>query len=298
MNISLKQLNVFVTVAKLKTVTAAADILCLSKAAVSLSLSELESQIKHALFDRVNNRLVLNQEGLKLLPLADELLKRASDISTIYSAEQSLTGPLCLGASDTIGNQIAPFLLSQFRQAYQHKSQQLLIDNTGVICQKLMSFEIDIGLTEGTTELSVLNKIPWVKDEMCIICPQKHAFSSEKETSLKHLAHSDWLLRESGSGSREFFLKKLAPKIESWQQVFQLNSTEAIINAVSAGIGFACISRLSAAQAIKEKRVGEVVIDMTMERQFWLLIHKDKYQSPLVKAFLEFCVQFNPAKCF
>jgi len=294
MNISLKQLNAFVAVTKFKTVTAAAEALFLSKAAVSLSLSELENQINHPLFDRVNNRLVLNQEGLKLLPLADELLMRANDISAIYSVDQSLNGQLSIGASDTIGNQIAPRLLSQFRQTYQHKSQQLLIANTSTICQKLVDFEIDIGLTEGTTLLTSLIKLPWMRDQMCIVCANDHPLAGGKNTSWQSLARSEWILRESGSGSREFFLKKLAPNIDEWQEVFELNSTEAILNSVSVGLGLACLSRLSAAQAIKEGRIAEICIDYQMDRQFWLLIHQDKYQSPLVKAFLDFCLQFNP----
>lgn len=82
-HISLKQLKVFTTITQHKTLTAASESLFLSKAAVSMALSELEKQIGHHLFDRVNNRLILNQEGQKLLPLADELLNRAKDIERV-----------------------------------------------------------------------------------------------------------------------------------------------------------------------------------------------------------------------
>jgi len=293
MNVSLKQLSVFVSIAKLKTVTAAAEALFLSKAAVSISLSDLESQINHSLFDRVKNRLVLNQEGVKLLPLADELLIRAKNIPLIYGEDMSLHGQLSIGASDTIGNQITPKLLSQFRVKYQHKSQQLLIANTKSICQKLINFEIDIGLTEGSTQLASLVKIPWVSDEMCVICSTQSALASKKNISWKSLTNSEWLLREEGSGSREFFIKNIAPEIIDWQEAFELNSTEAIINSVSAGIGLACLSRLSAEHALVEGRVAELKINLVMSRQFWLLIHQDKYQSPLLKTFIDFCLQMK-----
>lgn len=64
-NISLKQLKVFIAITQHDTLTAASEALFLSKAAVSMALSELEKQLGHSLFDRVNNRLVLNQEGQK-----------------------------------------------------------------------------------------------------------------------------------------------------------------------------------------------------------------------------------------
>ncbi len=114
-HISLKQLKVFTTITQHKTLTAASDSLFLSKAAVSMALSELEKQIGHHLFDRVNNRLILNQEGQKLLPLADELLNRAKDIESIFDGDQALSGQLRIGASDTIGNQVAgPICLANF----------------------------------------------------------------------------------------------------------------------------------------------------------------------------------------
>ena len=85
MNISLKQLHVFSAVAQYRTLTEASEKLFLSKAAVSLSLSELEKHIGHTLFDRVNNRLRLNHQGKELLPLADELLERATQIDGIFN---------------------------------------------------------------------------------------------------------------------------------------------------------------------------------------------------------------------
>ncbi len=68
-NISIKQLKVFVTITQHSTLTAASEGMFLYKAAVSMALGEMEKQLGHSLFDRVNNRLILNQEGQKLLPL-------------------------------------------------------------------------------------------------------------------------------------------------------------------------------------------------------------------------------------
>ena len=150
-HISLKQLKVFTTITQHKTLTAASESLFLSKAAVSMALSELEKQIGHHLFDRVNNRLILNQEGQKLLPLADELLNRARDIESVFDGDQTLSGLLRIGASDTIGNQVAPYLLSDFRDETNHQSQSLFISNSAQICYILIAYELDIALTEGKT---------------------------------------------------------------------------------------------------------------------------------------------------
>lgn len=295
-NISFRQLTVFSTITRHKTMTEAADALFLSKAAVSMALSELEKQLGHALFDRVNNRLILNQEGHKLLPLADELLNRMRDIDQLFDNEESLTGQLRIGASDTIGNQVAPYLLSAFREQYQHRSQSLFISNSALICEKLVDYELDIALIEGKTLHPDLLSQQFSEDEMCIICSPSHPLASHSVIALSDFEQSQWILREAGSGSREFFLRVVAPRIEQWQETFELNTTEALINCVSAGLGFGCLSKLAAEAAINDGRVKVLNVPLDMKRRFWLLVHKEKYRSPLLQRFIDFCTG-TPAAC-
>lgn len=288
-NISLKQLKVFIAITQHDTLTAASDALFLSKAAVSMALSELEKQIGHSLFDRVNNRLILNQEGQKLLPLADEIIERSQDIEQLFDNDTNLSGQLRIGASDTIGNQVAPYLLRDFRSETQHVSQSLFISNSALICQKLVDYELDLALIEGKTLHPQLTSTQFSEDEMCVICAPGSELAEQARITLGDLEGSHWILREPGSGSREFFLRAIAPRIEEWHESFQLNTTEALINSVSAELGLGCLSRLAAEPAIKDGRVVELTLPLDMKRRFWLLVHKEKYQSPLLKTFIEFC---------
>jgi len=288
-NISLKQLKVFTTLIRHKTLTSASESLYLSKAAVSMAISELEKQIGHALFDRINNRLILNQEGQKLLPLADELLQRTNEIERLFGKDDALSGQLRIGASDTIGNQVAPTLLSRFRQSYSHDWQSLFISNTALICQKLIDYELDIGLVEGKVDQTEISSCAFSKDEMCIICPPHHPLANISASGIDELENENWVLREAGSGSREFFVTKIAPQLENWHESFQLNTTESLINSVSAGLGLGCLSSLSARHAIQDGRVCAIDLPIDMSRQLWILLHKEKYQSPLLKQFIEFC---------
>lgn len=292
-NVSLRQLHVFSTITQHKTLTAASEALFLSKAAVSMALSELEKQIGHPLFDRVNNRLVLNQEGQKLLPLADELLHRANDIELMFDGDTTLTGQLRIGASDTIGNQIAPYMLSHFRKDTGHTAQSLFISNSAQICQQLVDYELDIALIEGNPLHPDLIAMPFSQDEMCVICSPSDPLAKVENITLDLLENSDWILRESGSGSREFFTQLIAPRLVDWRESFQLNTTEALINSVSAGLGLACLSELAAIPALKDGRVTQLHLPLNMQRKFCLLVHKEKYQNPLLKAFINFCQQWQ-----
>lgn len=289
MNISLKQLKVFVGITQHSTLTAASESLFLSKAAVSMALSELEKQLGHPLFDRVNHRLILNQEGQKLLPLADELLHRANDINALFSPHAKASGTLKIGASDTIGNHVLPSILSGFRQQQQHYFQQVFISNSELICQKLRDFELDIALIEGHAQQSDLVSTVFSQDTMCIIAPPFHPLATKPQLSFNDLANSEWVLREAGSGSRSFFLQNFATHIDNWCQSFELNTTEALINSVAEGLGLGCLSSLAAQYALNDGRVTQLNLNHPMQRPFWLVMHKDKYKNPLLTQFIDFC---------
>ncbi|AGH80882.1 LysR family transcriptional regulator [Psychromonas sp. CNPT3] len=291
-NISFKQLSVFNTISQHTTLTAAAKHLFMSKAAVSMALSELEKQLGQPLFDRVNKRLILNQEGKKLRPLADELLRRAMDIKHLFSDDHPLTGQLKIGSSNTIGNHISPYLISQFRQQTQHFSQHLSISNSTNICQKLLDFELDLALIESKVQHNDLIFLPFSSDEMCLISANDHPLTKLTNIKSSDLENSDWVLRELGSGSRQCFINTLAPTLKQWHLALQLNSTEALINSVSAGLGLGCLSTLAAEHAIAAGRVSLIQTPVKMPRTFYLVIHKNKYQSPLIKKFMAFCKQW------
>ncbi|UXI01807.1 LysR substrate-binding domain-containing protein [Photobacterium sp. TY1-4] len=293
MTIALKQLNVFVAVVQEGTITAAAERLFLSKPAVSMALSELEKQLGHKLFDRNNNRLIINEQGKRLLPLADELLARSRAIEQLFDHAGPITGQLKIGSSDTVGNQITPFLLRDFRARCEHEEQSLHIANTTQICHRLNEFELDVGLVEGKVQAPDLAAEPWLNDEMVVVCHPEHPLTRLPALQLSDLEQSQWILREAGSGTREFFLNRIAPRLAHWQQAFELNTTEAIINCAAAGLGLTCLSRLAVAHAVKDQRLTQLELPLDMHRQYWLLYHREKYQSPLLKLFIEFCREWR-----
>jgi len=293
MNLSLKQLRVFVAVSQQQSITHAAKHLFLTKAAVSMALSELENQLGQQLFDRTNNRLHLNSYGQRLLPVADELLHRAASIDTLFQQSGQLIGELAIGASETIGNQICPWLIAQFRQQTAHTQQTLHISNSAKIAEMILHYQLDMGLIEGDVNHNDIETIPWIKDEMCIIAASDHPLLTKTVLQLADLTDNPWVLREVGSGSRAFFDGHIAPSIPQWQLAYQLNSIEAQLNFVAAGLGLACVSKFSATHALANKRVRILQLDKKLERQYKIIMHKQKFKSELITAFTEFSQQWD-----
>lgn len=293
MNITLKQLQVFLSITQEKTITAAAEKLFLSKPAVSMALAELEKQFACKLFDRQKNRLVLNEFGKQLLPLADEQIQRSKVINLLFEKQNGSTEKLRLGSSNTIGNHVIPTLLADFRSDSKQSSQSLFIDNSTTVCQQIKEYELDVALVEAYLFDNELQSQRWLKDEMVIVCNSKHPLTKKGNITLNDLENQTWILREVGSGTRNFFLQNIGKKLTNYSVSLELNTTEAIINCTSAGLGITCISKLAARHALNDQRLIQLNLNLDMSRDYWLVFHKERYQSPLLKQFIQFALQWE-----
>ncbi|MAM56516.1 MAG: LysR family transcriptional regulator [Salinicola sp.] len=295
MAITFRQLRVFVAVARERTLTAAAATLFLTKPAVSIALAELEKQCGRTLFDRHRNRLYLNDQGRRLLPMADELLARSDAIEQLFDND-ALGGHLHIGASYTIGHQLLPALLRDFRVESGHRDQRVTIANSASICTALEAFELDVGMIEGRVAGERFHVLPWRRDRMLVAASCDHPLAAAPgPVAVERLAEYGWLLREPGSGTREQFMRFIAPRLPQWELSLEINSAEAIINAAAAGLGLTCLSALEARHALRDGRLVEIDLDLDMTREFSLVLHRDKYRSPLIERFVEFCRQRDEA---
>lgn len=293
MHITLRQLQVFVAIVQEGSITAAAERLFLTKPAVSTALSELEKRTGHTLFDRSGNRLHLNDLGQSLLPMADELLQRSQGIEDLFTTDKAQQTTLRIGASFTIGHQLIPWLLRDYRADHGQTIPQVHIGNTRDICDLLTSFDLDIGLIEGEPEHEELEIQPWTQDRMLIAAAPGHPLAGENGLPPEVLDDQDWVLRETGSGSRNLFLHRVAPHLPRWRMALELNATEAIINATAAGLGLSCLSELEARHALKAGRMVEIDVDLDLTRPFRLAWHRQKYLSPALQAFMRYCTSWK-----
>lgn len=289
MKFTLRQLAVFVAVARYATVSRAAEALSMSQSAASSSLAELERQFDIQLFDRVGKALRLNELGERLLPRAVELLDRGDDIEALLQGHSGF-GTLDIGATLTIGNYLATLITVEFLQRHPDARVRLEVHNTATIVQQIASFELDLGLIEGDFHHPELEAAPWLEDELVVFCAPSHPLAFRRSVTQEELLAQPWILREIGSGTRETFDRatrglrgRLAVRLE-------LEHTEAIKRAVESGLGVGCISRMALREAFRRRSlapIGTPSLDLT--RRFHFVWHRRKFQTAGMKAFLDLC---------
>lgn len=247
LRLTLRQLQIFVAVARHGSTAAAAGQVALSQSATSAAVNELERLLSLQLFDRAGRRLHLNDNGRTLLPRALALLDGAAGIEHHGQAVSDQLQSLRIGASTTIGTYVLPRLLGRLaadagidrRDTWHSK---ITIANTESIGQAIADFDLDIGLVEGPVRHRDVVTRPWIRDEMVIVGAASHGADGQPWT-VKALRECVWLLREEGSGTREAADQALLPRLRSYRRSIELGSSEAIKHAAILGIGIGCLSR-------------------------------------------------------
>lgn len=293
MRFTLRQLEVFLATARLEHLGKAAAQLAMSQSAASDSLRELEDQFGIKLFDRLGKRLQLNQRGRQLLPRAEELLSRAGELENLLLQQpEHDAGSLRLGATLSIGNHLCIPLIDEYRHHYPQSQVSLEIGNTATISDKVAGFELDIGLIEGEINNPLLDIAPWREDDLAVFVSPRHPLALRKSLSQQDLLDAQWVLRENGSGTRQTFNRVMHDLLPHLQVLMEIQQPEAIIQAVKAGLGIGCLSRLSLNEHCAR---GELVVLPVRGRHFrrhlYLIVHKQKYRTAAMMHWMALCLR-------
>lgn len=271
--------------------TAAAQSLFLSQSAVSQAIAELERHYAVRLFERLSKKLYLTQAGEKLLRYARHMLdlhaEMEKNMKTLH--ECSL---IRVGASVTIGASVLPQLVASFLRQYPNTRVEVAENNTHRIEQLLLHDGIDLALVEGEISSPEIVTLPFMQDELVLICGKSHRFSKRKQIDPQEMETENFIVREKGSGTRQTFETVMKENELSWTPIWTCNNADTIKMAVAEGLGVSVISRRSVVHEMASGLLFAIPIKgIHFMRTFKIVYHKSKYLTDAMHQFLEFCAQ-------
>ena len=280
---TLRSLEVFLAVVECGSMRAAAERLYISQPSVSGAVADLEETYGVRLFERLGRRLYLTGEGEQLAGYARRMLSLNGEIDRqMRSAGERL--PLRIGASVTVGSSIMAGLVRQL----EGPPPYVFVGNTGTVEQRLLTNQLDVGLVEGEIHSRDLQITPVLRDRLVLVCPQGHPLCGRSGIRLAELADQPLILREPESGTRQVldleFRRLGVPMRAAWE----CTNSQAILH----GLGVALLSP----RLLEEDGGGLAAVpllDGPVERWFSLVVHKDKYLRPPLRAFLERCARLG-----
>ena len=290
---TIKQLEIFVAVAKEENITRAASSLHMAQPAVSHSLAQLEGELGVALFIRSHQRLSLSEEGKRLLPEAQAIL---GGLNTLKNEASSLSEkPLIrIGASLTFGEKMLPETLADY--PFRDKARFLYeIAPSPEILGLLQKGAVDFAFLETSVLPEGFQGWEVFSDRLALVAAPSLAFP--ERITLKDVGTIPWLLRDSHSGIRQAFDNILSANGLEAKAVCESTSNSALLSFAKKGLGMAVLPfSLCMADLEKEILKESVLVSLSFPRHVYLAYLEDRLVAKEQRRFLDYLLSRFPMK--
>ena len=291
---TLKQLELFMTVAECNSFTEAAERHYMSQSTVSTHIAALESALGVPLVVRYNRkRIFLTEAGQIVYQMAKELLRQCTAMEEAIARQDA--EKLLIGASTVPAQCMMPQIMASFDCKAHRSTFVLKKGDSAMIHDMLSSGEIHIAFVGTASNRAAINYIPLKEDTLVLIAPNQDRFRLllQQHVPGNALFTEPMIVREPNSGSRQEFkqyLRHLKNAPQKWNIVAEIDQPLTIIESVAQGVGVSVISSMAAAQAVREGRVLAFPLENRPHRSIYLATRKDFTPTPNEQAFID-CVR-------
>lgn len=287
-NVSFRQLQVFDSITRTGSFTAAAGELFLTQPTVSAQMKKLEEGLGTELFEHVGRNIRLTEQGRALQELCSQIFHAVdnfeADLARRNSGQQ---GEISLAGGLT-SEYFFPLLLGVFCRRYPGIKVALNITERTHILERIKRRQDDLWLISYPPQDPDLSSEALLVDQLVLVCHPQHRFADWKELSFMDLRQENFLMREEGAGSRLTLQQFLDQHHWSLRSQIALNSNEAIKQGVINGLGIALLSRYEIRQELQDGRLVQLpVMGMPLEETWYLTWHRRKPLSIAGDLFLQ-----------
>ena len=289
----LKQLEIFVQVARLHSFSRAAEALYLTQPTVSAHMNALEEELGTRLVVRSTKELRLTPPGQVLERYAAEILGLCQLAEQeVRTAAGAIAGTLSIAASTVPAQYLLPQALPALRQRYPQVFFQVRQGDSSQVIQWMTENGAELGIVGAPAQRPGLLCVPFLTERLVIAAPNTPPYQRlEGNLTPQLLRTLPFLVREPGSGTRkqaDQFLRSLGLEPQALNLAAQLESTESILQGVKYGLGVSIVSQYAARE---EAAAGRILLfhwdSPLLGRQFYLLYRRSAALSPAAAMLLQ-----------
>lgn len=292
LNLTLRQLQVFATVARHLSHSRAARELYLSQPAVSMQIKQLEQNIGLPLFEQTGKQLHLTEAGREMLHYSLSITQQITEMNQVFSAMKGLEhGELNIAVVSS-ANYFMPQRLAQFIQAHPKIQVNLSVANRDRVLKQV---------TENTADFAIMGQPPsgtemraesFMENPLVVIAAPSHPLVTANKIQPTQLVNETFLLRERGSGTRGVVERFFASHQLPLPRNMEMDTNEAIKQSVQAGIGIGIISRHGIELELETQRLVVLDVEHFPIVRHWYIVHrKDKRPSLAALEFERFLLK-------
>ena len=274
LNLTIRQLQIFVAAADAQSFARAAEALHVSPAAISFQMKQVEDGIDFAVFERIGRAVALTDAGTCLLGYARLVLQALHDAEQALQALRGVVGgTIRLGAVST-AKYIVPHVLARFQVEHPGVMINLRFGNRQQIADALDVGEIDLAVMGRPAEKPDIVAAPFAQHPSVIIAAARHPLREAATLTLSDLGKERLITREDGSGTRllteqAYLMAGITPRIG-----MMTDSNETIKQAVMAGMGIAVISRHTIGLELALQLMRVLPVEGFPILRSWFVVHR------------------------
>ncbi|NER04006.1 MAG: LysR family transcriptional regulator [Okeania sp. SIO3C4] len=286
---TLHQLRVFQTVARHGSFTKAAEELFITQPTVSTQVKQLGQAVGMPLFEQIGKQLYLTDVGQELLATCQEVFEQLDHFEmTVADIKGTKQGRLRL-AVVTTAKYFVPRILGYFCQEYPGVDISLEVTNHQNITRRMLENQDDLYILSQPPEDIALCSEALMDNPLVLVANKNHPLAGQRNIPIKRLNNEAFIMRESGSGTRQAVQKLFAKHKISVKVRLELGSNEAIKQAIAGGLGISILSNHTLYGESSEWELTTLdVQNFPIKRQWYVSYLAGKQLSVVAQAFLEY----------
>lgn len=294
MRLNLHLTRIFFTVATRGSFSRGAELLHISQSAASKAVRELEEQLGLSLIDRGRAR-EKGGRGLRLTEAGRALYEHARGIFALERAALDdlgartgmQKGSLVVGASTTVAGYWLPAYLALFAEQFPDIELHVVVGNTATISQGLLDCEVDVAVVEGGVSDPGISALRWREESLVLVTAPDTELAGVVEADSRRLSRARWLVRESGSGTREVAERLMRTEGVQLNHTVEIGSNEGIARSVAQGLGVAMLPEVVAHDLLALGRLATMNTARAdrYRRPLFLLKRAQRPLSPAARTF-------------
>ncbi len=291
-NYTLKQLYSFEAVVRLKSFTKASKELNITQPAVYMQIQQLTQNIGSDLVNTKGKKISPTHIGKQFyqtcLAVIKTLEQSKADIEQTLNPD---SGHLEISVATTT-NSFVSRALAQFKKQHPKMTFHLEVTNRQLLLEKLSHHNADLVIMgEPPKDMSLIAQ-PFMENPLIAISHPNHPLLKNKRNSIKKLNKETLITREQGSGTRITIERTTGMKFNS---EIEINSNEAIIEAVQAGLGIGFVSKHTVQLELENNIIKQLNVDKFPITRHWFVVHSAKIQlTPIAQRFKDFIITLTP----
>ncbi len=288
-NVSSRQLHAFLQITQLQSFAKAAEQVHLSPSGMSMLVKELEEQVGARLFDRTTRSVTLTGAGKRLQPVAERIVGELGELrAVIGGTDAAIRSRLQVAATPMVSASLLPGVMRAFAESHPQVNLQLEDVEVGVVRQKVLDGEADIGLGFFVKPAVGLTRLPLCKFRLMLISPPQQGrnglLPSRPWSSVSNVPLVSLPI---GNPIQILIERHLARLRRANEETPRMNLIGTIIGMVRAGRGHAIIPSFAMDECLTRGLGVAMLRDPEVDLDLYLVSRRASKSKPAALAFAQ-----------